>query len=325
MRRLSACIRRPLWSVTTTIPTWSPQTTLGHQTTTTPMPTHPTTRSLLDSDQAVPYGLTLAPGAYSPELGSRSPSSRFTHSATGASIEPCADDQVTIRHGRNAWLLVRTDRDAPTPEDAVQTAGAFLNKVLQPASPPADRNPLQVLQSPLENGGPFAGRFVIGAARPVVVRAFQVRDVLSPPQPAGATERHTDCARPLAVRAKKPWFVLVGFDWRAPDVRVSWPKRAVNFIGIPRDTDLENDWLLLTAAYQGDQMVPDTSLLDEFVIALVAKGKRVVAEIDDAVEQSKAKLQQGIKAVQAPLLVGLALGAVVGAAYLVYRFRKDRS
>jgi len=171
-------------------------------------------------------------------------------------VTTCQDDKVTIKAGRNAWLFARTDRDAVDRADAIQTGGALLKRVLGNASPLGSRSIFEVVQSP--KGPADVGRFIIGAARPVLITATQDdRPVL----PLGdLIGRHEDCEAFRNVVAKRVWWVSVEFDWRGPDTVIDWPHRAVNVLGFESDDPLARDWLLVEARHIGAAVEPDTSL-----------------------------------------------------------------
>lgn len=178
----------------------------------------------------------------------------------------CVGDQVDIRRGRNAWVLARTDRDGANRDQVIQTAGAFLSRVLGPASPERMRGLFDVIQSP--QGPEGTGRFFIGSARPVLITAFQADSPQSAlaqmPRLRGeiiATREQCETLR--AVKAEAPWFVVARFDWRAPLSSAPWPRRAVDPFGIPFDSQTDNDWLLLAAAHQGRAKAKDSSLAKE--------------------------------------------------------------
>lgn len=159
-------------------------------------------------------------------------------------------DSVTVRHGRNRWALARTDRDAPNPDEVIETAAAFLIKTLGAASPAASRGMFEVL--------PIIGddnRYVIGAACPARIQAVQPSDLsetfaLQMP-PGEKLANYQECPVLRSVTAQKPWIVSVDFDWRAPDVVVPWPKRKVNDWGLTEDIEHGLDWLLLGASFAG--------------------------------------------------------------------------
>lgn len=192
----------------------------------------------------------------------------------------CEDDKVTIKPGRNAWLFARTDRDAVDRSEAIQTGGALLKRVLGNASPLGSRSIFEVVQSP--KGPSDVGRFVIGAARPVLVTATQDdRPFLPVGDLAGRAE---DCKAIRAIKAERPWWVSVEFDWRGPDTVIDWPHRAVNALGFETDEPLALDWLLIEARHIGAAVEPDTSLGGEVA---EAGGEVVKAAADAALGAGK--------------------------------------
>lgn len=223
----------------------------------------------------------------------------------------CAQDKVTIRNGRNVWVLARTDRDSADLASVLQTAGGVLKRFLGQASPVGTRSVFEVLQSPQDT--PHGARFVIGAARPVLVDAFQASSpekaiAEQPALPAEVrTDYFVDCPTFRTIEAERPWYVTVEFDWRGPPTSIDWPRRKVNFLGMPVATDQGLDWLLLSAGHKGPAEESDTSLLDEV-------SDETAAVIKEAANVAK------------PILVGLALivggGAVV---YLVSQYGGRRS
>ena len=226
----------------------------------------------------------------------------------------CAQDKVTISPGRNVWVLGRTDRDGADLPDVLQTAGGVLKRFLGGASPTGTRGVFEVLQSPQDD--PHGARYVIGAARPVLVDAFQADspDTAIAQQPtlprSVLRDYFADCPTFRTIAAARPWFVTVEFDWRAPTVSIDWPRRAVNFLGMPIDPKDGLDWLLLSAGHKGQAQESDTSLLGE---VSDDTAKVIVAAAEKAAAVAK------------PVLVALAIivggGAVV---YLVSQTRRSR-
>lgn len=180
----------------------------------------------------------------------------------------CADDLIEIPRGNNRWVLARTDRDAPTLDDVLESSGAFLGRVLGQASPFGQRNIFEHLPAP---GGPKLPeneeRFVIGAARPVLVRAEQpetASEALDLVRPEGnLIARHSDCPTLRTVRAERPWIVAVDFDWRGQSTTAPWPRHGVNAFGLPTDDPNDLDWLLLGASHTGLAKSKDTTLMRE--------------------------------------------------------------
>lgn len=218
----------------------------------------------------------------------------------------CAQDKVEIKNGRNVWVLARTDRDSADLASVLQTAGGVLKRFLGQASPVATRSVFEVLQSPQDS--PHGARFVIGAARPVLVDAFQAsspeRAIAEQPViPAEVrTDYFADCPTFRTIQAQRPWYVTVEFDWRAPATAIAWPRRLVNALGMPLPSDQGLDWLLLSAGHRGPAEESDTSLLDE-------------------VSDETAEVIEKAANVAKPILVGLALLLGGGAvAYLVSQY-----
>lgn len=223
----------------------------------------------------------------------------------------CAQDKVTIRNGRNVWVLGRTDRDGADVAAVLQTAGGVLKRFLGQASPAGTRSVFEVLQSTRDD--PHGARFVIGAARPVLVDAFQATspETAVEQQPRLPREVETDyfadCPTFRTISAQRPWYVTVEFDWRAPTTKIDWPRRAVDILGVPLFGDQALDWLLLSAGHKGPSEESDTSLLDE----VSEDTKRVIVEAAEKVANA-AK----------PLLIALAF--IVGGGAVVYLVSKSR-
>jgi len=219
----------------------------------------------------------------------------------------CAQDQVTIQPGRNIWLLARTDRDAASKDTVLKTTGAVLKRFLGQNSPPGTRSIFETMRSPQASG--HDARFVIGAARPVLVDAFQA----SAPEKAleemptipreERTDRFEQCPVLRTVAAQRPWFVLVEFDWRGKRISIDWPRRAVGTFGIPFDSQNENDWLLLAAGFRGPPEEDETDLLDEVT--------------DDTREKIVNAAGVAAKTL-APVLITLAVIAGGGALFYLY-------
>lgn len=147
------------------------------------------------------------------------------------------DHNVTIHPGKNAWLVSRTDRDEAERSTVIESAGAFLNRCLNQASPAGFRGVFQVLQA---SGA--GGRFVIGAARPIMVTATRTR----PEPPEGLrVAAHSAQSFPRSVRAKEPWFLQVVFEWHGGLVRLPWLQHFGPVLGSELASDTELDWLLL--------------------------------------------------------------------------------
>lgn len=152
---------------------------------------------------------------------------------------------MLVSPGRHVWIWARTDRDAPTARDVQDTAAALMARFLGTT--------INGLSVALDNG---ARRYSLGAARPLDVRQLPGR----PRAIEGATrEKFEDQEEgPFAVKATRVFFVGVDFDWRGPNLELDeWPRRKVNFFGIPVDEPMELDWLLLDAYSLGEASRPD--------------------------------------------------------------------
>ncbi len=148
------------------------------------------------------------------------------------------DHNVTIVRGSNSWLVQRTDRDQAERSTVIESCGAFLNKILNHASPAGLRGIFQVLDV-----NATGGRFVIGAARPILVTA---NDSL-PERPSGLKPSATssDGGLPRRVRALKPWYLQVVFEWHGGTVKLPWPQHFGAVLGSELSSSSELDWLLL--------------------------------------------------------------------------------
>lgn len=205
------------------------------------------------------------------------------------------------------WVLARTDRDGSTHEEVLQSGGAVLTRFLGQASPLGQRTIFEVLQSP--KGDEQQARFIIGAARPVLVTAKQdtrgdlFRQLTANGLLQGGRELgyHTDCAVIRTVKASQPWYVVAEFDWRAPAVRIPWPRRKVNLLGFPEDADQDLDWLLLAAAHQGPAREKDTDLISE-----------VSDETAKEIRKAKKSAERAVSKAVKPLLWGASLAAGAG-------------
>lgn len=220
-------------------------------------------------------------------------------------LERCKDDRLLVRPGRNVWLLVRTDRDAASKDEAVQSAGAFLSRVLGRASPQG-WDQTQFLQAP-EPPGDALAEFYMGAARPVLVlSAGQQWPGMEWHEGGTRLGRSIECKGTRLVKADRPWYLVVAFDWRGPDTWIPWPASFVNFIGVrasdTRRTDL--DWLVNEAYYEGEAQAPDSSLGAE----IVDFGEKKLQELGNEAKQLA-------EATGKRLLIVAAVAAVLLVAY----------
>ncbi|MDE1994796.1 MAG: hypothetical protein KGI75_19995 [Rhizobiaceae bacterium] len=148
------------------------------------------------------------------------------------------DHNVRVLPGPNSWLVQRTDRDQAEAAEAVSSLGAFLNRVLNQASPAGLRGVFQLLHATATGG-----RFVIGAARPIIVQPHRER----PPLPVGLEiDGKSDGSALLRrVRAIQPWFLSVTFEWHGGTTVLPWPQHFAHVLGSENASDIELDWLLL--------------------------------------------------------------------------------
>jgi hypothetical protein len=208
--------------------------------------------------------------------------------------------KLTIRKGANVWLLARTNRDAPSPEDVVESTAAFLIKTLGFASPVGTRGVLETVVSPKG-----VRRYYIGAARPVEISAADrpITDL-----PGVVYARRENCPEPeLAfVEGQSPWYVAVEFDWRGNDVEIPWPRRRVNWLGVPSDSDPSRpfDWLLLQANFVGAEAKhEDSSLIEDVIDEVTDYWRTAKKEVEKALDRNKTTLTIA-------LVAGVALGVV---------------
>jgi hypothetical protein len=230
-----------------------------------------------------------------------------TASASVRVLEKCKNDRLLIRPGRNLWLLARTDKDAPTPADVVDTAGAFLLRALGRASP-SGFDATEIIKDPEPPPGALAAWY-IGAARPalVVYVGQQYPQNFREGQRLG---RSMECDAVRLVQADRPWYLLVEFDWRGPETWASWPASKVSSLGIrsqdTRRTDL--DWLAVEAFYQGPAELPDSTLGEQV-------GDYVEEKADKAIEAVGDLASKGSKTI-------LIAAGVAVAVLLAYGFAK---
>ncbi len=148
------------------------------------------------------------------------------------------DHNVVIHPGSNAWLVTRTDRDEAERSNVITSAGAILNRWLNQASPAGLRGVFQTLQA-----SPTGGRFVIGAARPILVTATRTRPAT--PEGLRVVNHVQKSGFPRSVRAKEPWFLQVVFEWHGGKVELPWLQHFGPVLGSELASDTELDWLLL--------------------------------------------------------------------------------
>lgn len=148
------------------------------------------------------------------------------------------DHNVKIRPGPNSWLVQRTDRDAADAAAAVASVCSVLSRWLCHASPAGLRGVVQSLHA-----SSTGGRFVVGAARPVLVSVARER----PPVPAGlvVAGRSDGSALVRRVRGPRPWYLSVTFEWHGGVVFLPWPTHFACVLGSDYVSDLDLDWLLL--------------------------------------------------------------------------------
>ena len=148
------------------------------------------------------------------------------------------DNNVRIVPGSNSWLVVRTDRDAADAGSAISSLGAVLSAWLNYAGPAGLRGVFQTLHTSASGG-----RFVVGAARPVLAQVSRDR----PPVPQGLTieARAEDSPFLRRVRALQPWYLSIVFEWHGGPVALPWPIHFAAPLGSSCHSDMDLDWLLL--------------------------------------------------------------------------------
>ncbi len=148
------------------------------------------------------------------------------------------DHNVKLAHGENAWLLARTDRDDAERSTVIESAGSFLNRCLNQASPAGYRGVFQILST-----SPTGGRFVIGAARPILVTTTRTRP--SVPESLRTLNTVQKGQLPKKVAGKEPWYLSVIFTWHGNAIALPWPQHFGPVLGSELASDTELDWLLL--------------------------------------------------------------------------------
>lgn len=158
---------------------------------------------------------------------------------------------MNIEPGRNVWVWSRTDRDAPTAEQVLDSAASVMARAL--------RETPTIISATLPGG---VKRYALNAARPMDIAQAPARP--SPlPTPREFRQSVEDEPQAFAVRATNPLFVVVDFDWRGPRTETDeWPRRAVDSFGFPVDRPMELDWLLLDAYWLGPALREDTTAGD---------------------------------------------------------------
>lgn len=219
---------------------------------------------------------------------------------------------LTVKRGHNVWLLARTNRDAPTPDEVTETTAAFLVKTLGKASPANTRGVFETVQSPAGNR-----RYYIGAARPVEIEAY--KEPFTEALPGETYARRENCPEPVisSVEGKDSWWVVVEFDWRANDVEIPWPRRRVEWLGLTHSDDEPErpfDWLLLQASHLPAHVYDDSSLMED-----------VLTESSDRFKKEARALAKTIGAAGSTVLLWAAGGLLLmGIAYAVAKGSKQR-
>lgn len=160
--------------------------------------------------------------------------------------------------GPNVWRLVRTDRDAPSPEGVLDTLGPTMDFFLEPIQPSGDAGKLEeaITTETGEDDSPEGWEWRIGAARPIVVTSLGRTSVPLPKAKKVLGARKDPEVLPT-VDADNPWFVNVLFFWRGQKAELEYPALSVNFLGVrSREPGPELDWYL-DKAVQPAESPPD--------------------------------------------------------------------
>lgn len=213
------------------------------------------------------------------------------------------DCKVPVMAGRNAWLIVRTDRDGASESEVLQSAVAFLQQVLgEPLSP------FEVVTLP--GSTDQVAYASLGKARPVVVTAergdksgFHNGAAL----PGQLMGRGQDCDPLPHVKATRPWWVRVGFDWRGSDEWRDWPMLRVSGIGMRSWGEPEgNDWLLVEARFVGPETGEDVQWLAQQVQGVKGIASDAVAPLLK-LGSTVVWVVAGAAAAAAAVMIGIAL------------------
>ncbi|HXJ69880.1 MAG TPA: hypothetical protein VNM39_13300 [Verrucomicrobiae bacterium] len=145
---------------------------------------------------------------------------------------------VKLVHGENSWLIARTDRDDAERSTVIESCGHALNRWLNNASPAGFRGVFQTLST-----SPTGGRFVIGAARPILVTAARTRPAV--PEGLRVASNVEKGQLPRRVAGKEPWYLSAVFTWHGPAIALPWPQHFGPVLGSELASDTELDWLLL--------------------------------------------------------------------------------
>lgn len=175
--------------------------------------------------------------------------------------------QIPVFQGANVWRLLRTDRDGASARDIPQMAAAAVRFFLERPTGLGAKHELTPT-------GTNEWRF--GSARPFRVLAISRTEsgLLAAPVGPIVADRHKSVPGTIpTVQGQRPWWVLVRFDWRAPDTTIDYPAVREGLFG--RSYELQAaDWLLdravrLPAADPDDRTWGD------------AMGDRAVAATDE--------------------------------------------
>lgn len=139
--------------------------------------------------------------------------------------------KVRVIQGCNAWRLLRTDADGAPRDRIPQTAAAVIRYWLTGAH---EASP-EVIPT-----GSREWRF--GPVRPLQVASVS-HQAQRLPDGEMLADRHMLSDTVPTVRGKRPWYVLVYFWWRKPDIQVTYPSMRTGWLG-PRQQLDAADWVL---------------------------------------------------------------------------------
>lgn len=144
-----------------------------------------------------------------------------------------ARPQLAVLPGLNVWQLLRTDRDAVTAGEVVETAGPAVFRFLRELEPSGE--PWEIVQT-----GP--GEYRMGGARPVLISV--ARQPFARPQGRLLGDRVSSLPGAGTVEAASPWYVLVRFWWRGASGSIDYPAVKVGMLGFRSWQWAGADWLL---------------------------------------------------------------------------------
>lgn len=149
--------------------------------------------------------------------------------------------------GRQAWRLLRTDRDGAAAGELPQMAAAFAHFVLSEA----ERGGKHQLLATGKNEWRF------GQVRPFKVLSVGRELTALPPGGDVLADRQKSLPSTVpTVAGEHPWYVIVEFWWRAPSKTIDFPALKVSMFGT-RHYELDGaDWVLDRAVSLPDESDP---------------------------------------------------------------------